>query len=346
MLYKKISEQGGQNMMNVMCENCGKKYKINEARITGESLKVKCKACGEAIKIVKPQPEEISEADIIYDTSVPSESKMSETKTVGKAFPFVGNKVGKNPSPSPAIKRAEKATTGVGWKNSIQTTISGILILLTTAILLGFVLFNYFAAKSQMNEELKHFSEITSTRLSQYLVEALWGVEEKQIEDSLNSEMMEKRIYAIVIYDRDTKTIFLGKKRDNNWNIISAKGKISGKFLKSRKKITRGKETIGDVEVYVASKFMEEELFRSVINIVITAIVLNIAIFFAVFVAFRKIIIQPIMKLTDAAERMSVGDLNVEIDIKSKNEVGLLAEAIERMQTSLRLAMDRLRRKR
>ena len=59
-----------------------------------------------------------------------------------------------------------------------------------------------------------------------------------------------------------------------------------------------------------------------------------------------RTIVTPIMSLTDAAERMSLGDLNVKIDIKSKDEIGLLAQAIGRMQTSLRLAMNRLRKKR
>ena len=333
--------------MKIECENCGKKYKINDGRITGESVKVKCKACGYAIEVVKPQTEDIDEAELIYDTPVPSEPEIPAAEPVGQAFKFVENDAQtKAVSLSPATKDAEGVTGGVGWKNSIQTTISGILILLTTVILLGFVMFNYFAAKSKMNEELKHFSEITSTRLSKYLVEPLWGVDEKQIEDSLNSEMMEKRIYAIVIYDRDTKRVFTGKKRDSNWKIVATKGNITGKVIKSRKKITRGKETIGDVEVYVTLKFMEQELYSLVVNIVITAIVLNIAIFLAVFIAFRKIIIQPVMRLTDVAERMSMGDLNVVIDVKSKNEVGVLAEAIERMQYSLRLALDRLRKKR
>jgi predicted Zn finger-like uncharacterized protein len=334
-------------MMKIECENCGKKYKINEDRITGESVKVKCKACGYTIEVVKPQTEDIDVSDLIYDTPVPSEHEIPASEPVGQAFKYVENDTQKKEvTPSPATKDAEGATGGVGWKNSIQTKISGILILLTTVILLGFVMFNYFAAKSKMNEELKHFSEITSTRLSKYLVEPLWGVDEKQIEDSLNSEMMEKRIYAIVIYDRDTKRVFTGKKRDSNWKIVATKGNITGKVIKSRKKITRGKETIGDVEVYVTLKFMEQELYSLVVNIVITAIVLNIAIFLAVFIAFRKIIIQPVMRLTDVAERMSMGDLNVVIDVKSKNEVGLLAEAIERMQYSLRLALDRLRKKR
>jgi methyl-accepting chemotaxis protein len=59
-----------------------------------------------------------------------------------------------------------------------------------------------------------------------------------------------------------------------------------------------------------------------------------------------RAIVTPIMKLTDAAERMSLGELNVKIDVKSKDEIGLLALAVGRMQTSLRLAMNRLRRKR
>jgi HAMP domain-containing protein len=46
-----------------------------------------------------------------------------------------------------------------------------------------------------------------------------------------------------------------------------------------------------------------------------------------------RAIVRPIMKLTDAAERMSLGELNVRIDIKSKDEIGLLAQAIGRLQT-------------
>jgi methyl-accepting chemotaxis protein len=56
--------------------------------------------------------------------------------------------------------------------------------------------------------------------------------------------------------------------------------------------------------------------------------------------------VTPIMKLTDAAERMSLGELNIKIDVKSRDEIGLLAQAIGRMQTSLRMAMTRLKKKR
>jgi methyl-accepting chemotaxis protein len=53
----------------------------------------------------------------------------------------------------------------------------------------------------------------------------------------------------------------------------------------------------------------------------------------------------PIKKLTEVAERISVGDMGAEIKIKSRDEIGNLAEAILRMQDSLRLAIERLRRR-
>ena len=58
-----------------------------------------------------------------------------------------------------------------------------------------------------------------------------------------------------------------------------------------------------------------------------------------------RAIVKPIRSLTDAANRISVGDLDVEISTKSKDEIGDLAAAIVRMQDSIRLSISRLSRK-
>ena len=47
-----------------------------------------------------------------------------------------------------------------------------------------------------------------------------------------------------------------------------------------------------------------------------------------------------------AAERISVGELNTPIEIRSKDEIRDLADAIGRMQESIRLSIERLRRRR
>jgi len=91
-------------------------------------------------------------------------------------------------------------------------------------------------------------------------------------------------------------------------------------------------------EVYAA--FNRVQMFALTLLFCTVLLVLLIAWFSA------RAIVTPIMELTDAAERMSLGEMDVKIGIKSKDEIGLLAQAIGRMQTSLRLAMSRLRKKR
>jgi len=57
-------------------------------------------------------------------------------------------------------------------------------------------------------------------------------------------------------------------------------------------------------------------------------------------------LVSKIRHLTDVADRISIGELDAEIKIKSKDEIGNLADAITRMQDSLRLSIARLRKKR
>ena len=53
-----------------------------------------------------------------------------------------------------------------------------------------------------------------------------------------------------------------------------------------------------------------------------------------------------IKNLTSVAEQISVGEMDAEIPVTSKDEIGDLAEAIGRMQESIRLSIERLRRRR
>ncbi len=58
-----------------------------------------------------------------------------------------------------------------------------------------------------------------------------------------------------------------------------------------------------------------------------------------------RTIVRPIRELTEAAERISVGELDTEIKIRSNDEIATLGNAILRMQDSIRLSVKRLRRR-
>jgi HAMP domain-containing protein len=54
-------------------------------------------------------------------------------------------------------------------------------------------------------------------------------------------------------------------------------------------------------------------------------------------------ITRPIKRLAKIADQMSLGQLDVKIDVEADNEVGQLAESLRRMQASLKGAIERLR---
>jgi nitrate/nitrite-specific signal transduction histidine kinase len=57
------------------------------------------------------------------------------------------------------------------------------------------------------------------------------------------------------------------------------------------------------------------------------------------------LILQPVDKLTEAAESMSMGNLGTKITIRSKNELRMVADAMDRMRESLQITMNELRQR-
>ena len=63
----------------------------------------------------------------------------------------------------------------------------------------------------------------------------------------------------------------------------------------------------------------------------------------ALAVAIAQTITRPLRHLADVADRISMGEMEVEIDVNQNDEIGKLAESLRLMQTSLRSAIERLR---
>ena len=98
----------------------------------------------------------------------------------------------------------------------------------------------------------------------------------------------------------------------------------------------------------IAVQQEKKEAFAALQKARTTALLLfAITIVSIVIIAYfaSKAIVRPIRRLTEAANRISVGELSVEIEKVSKDEIGDLADAITRMQDSIRLSIERLRRK-
>ena len=90
--------------------------------------------------------------------------------------------------------------------------------------------------------------------------------------------------------------------------------------------------------------FLEEYEEKSQIFYFIILVVLIILL--AVIYFYSRSVIRPIRHLSEVADKISMGELDTPIQIRAKGEVGLLAESIERMQMSVKAAIERLQKRR
>lgn len=78
-------------------------------------------------------------------------------------------------------------------------------------------------------------------------------------------------------------------------------------------------------------------------NIIIVAVSIALIVWLVFFYGRR--LTGRIRYLSDVTDRISVGELDTEIQVTSQDEIGELAQSISRMQDSLRISMERLRRR-
>ena len=77
--------------------------------------------------------------------------------------------------------------------------------------------------------------------------------------------------------------------------------------------------------------------------LIVTLVALVLAIGAAIYAA--QLLTKPIIELTEAANRISLGELDVPITVASTDEIGTLGESLDRMRISLKQAIERLRKR-
>jgi methyl-accepting chemotaxis protein len=100
---------------------------------------------------------------------------------------------------------------------------------------------------------------------------------------------------------------------------------------------------------YLAVQQQKREAFEVLSKSNQNAIILfTVTIFLVIFIAWfsGQAITRPIKDITMAADRISVGDFNVSLNTKMKNEIGDLASSIIRMKECIRLSLKRLQKRR
>ena len=378
--------------MIIICEECGKKYRIDPSKIKGKAASFKCRDCTHLIVVSKPEPPpEKSEID-----SRPTLESI--TTTIDDSSMAAQNEIRQTPA------KARHRTQGLGLRSKML-----LLFMVVPIILMAGASLLYLWQLENMSDLLtRESSKFVNQMAEEKIADISAGVAMQcklyllshpgLIREDFNEDMGFKtlavqkvgmtgytalyelpgpdgvwRTWAhinnkIIGIDMSKLKKPLGRSFPGFWKIyIGVKdGKKSQGYYtwqdkdgKFRDKFMVCIPVAGTRFVVAATTYMDEftgpvkrmqarakELTDRARLITWAILGLTLLLIGLIVTIYGHRLTGKIKSLTDVADRISVGELGMEVKTTSKDEIGELAEAIARMQDSIRLSIERLRRRR
>ncbi|MBI4792328.1 MAG: methyl-accepting chemotaxis protein, partial [Deltaproteobacteria bacterium] len=205
---------------------------------------------------------------------------------------------------------------------SVQTKLGVLINAATTLALIAFAVVSYFINRANMESGLDKLVAITSQRLAENLKNPLWNLDKEKAADVMAVEMLEKQIYAVIVWEGDGKTLFLGKQRDADGKIVDSTGQPAGDLKTERIEVVKDNEKLGMVDVFLSTSYMREELYRSNLNIIFAVVGLNVVLTGLMFLAFKIVLTRPL--------RRAIGAIN-----HSRDQLAVTSGQVEGASSSL-----------
>jgi predicted Zn finger-like uncharacterized protein len=389
--------------MIVICEECGKKYRIDPAKIKGKAASFKCRACTHLIVVSKPEPS-FSESDAPPYPPEFRPTLESVTSSIEHDSATAGSDAAETPAAEEAAIRRRRGAGGMGLRVKML-----LLFLLVPMVLMAGASLLYLWQLDTTTGLLTRESTQFVNRMAEDKIADLSAAVAMQCKlyllshpelkkEDFNQDIGFKSIAVqkvgltgytalyqlpgsdgvwrtwahidpkIIGIDMLTLKASLGENFPGFWRIFSGvKGgkKSQGYYTwKDKDGTFRDKFMVctpiaGTRFVIAATTYMDEftgpmRRMQATANaLILRAKMITIAILGATLLLIGLIVFiyghrltSKIRSLTEVADRISVGELGMEIETKSRDEIGELAEAIARMQDSIRLSIERLRRRR
>lgn len=217
--------------------------------------------------------------------------------------------------------------------SSIKIKIILSLILVVSVVFTAKEAYEYQQESDSSIKELNELSDNTIVRLTENLVLPLWELDEAWVNKIIETEMLDKNIYALVVIDESGFAI--GKKRDAKWRLVNFDNEIKGDYLLHTKDVVRNGAKIGVVNLYVTTKFVRAKLDEGIRNNILVTVLLIFTITLSLLIVLNKIIIFPLNQILRTIKAISAGDFRRDVVIEQHDEIGKLADSFNAMKNNV-----------
>ena len=215
----------------------------------------------------------------------------------------------------------------------IKSKIILIIILVVGGGFTAFELYDYSSSKADAMQELHELTTITTDRLAEGLTLPLWEVDVDWVGREILSEMLDRRVYAVFVYADDQ--LFAGKVRGEAWQAVDSADNISGDYVDASREVERNGKKIGAVKVYVSKQFMLDELKRDLLWEGMTLALLALLVVIVLVGLLDDLVVRRLKHILSATEAIASGDYSQPLHVTRQDEVGMLADGINRMKEGI-----------
>jgi len=189
---------------------------------------------------------------------------------------------------------------------SLATVIAALLAAVTTVLLGGFFVFDYFREAKHQRETLDTLVKLQMTETSVALAVPVWNVDGPQIEKILEAMARPKSIYAIRV-DAAGKTY--GRIRDRDWNLIPWDGKVEPRGTPVyQAPLTLDDRYLGELRMYVSlDRILRNELRELRMRLAATVVIVDVLLVAAVYLLLSLTVLRPVRAIERYAVAVSHG---------------------------------------
>jgi PAS domain S-box-containing protein len=222
------------------------------------------------------------------------------------------------------------------FSRSLMIQLSLAIVLITSVVLTGFGLYRYQKNLQKLPDQLYQNLELTAKRLSISLRTPIFNFSEYETRDIILSEMEDPNIVTITVSleDGNLSKFVYSRSIDNKPAPVESFVPKNEEMHISRKILYKTDE-LGEVEIYMTPKYLKEQLKNTFFSELFQIIILDALLIFLVILFVRLRFIRPIMQLTAVSSEISKGRLDQEIDVKSRDEIGVLAKSFTIMRDAI-----------
>lgn len=214
----------------------------------------------------------------------------------------------------------------IGEMKSIQNKFAFPVILLVIIILLASNFNTIKKAREQYYLNLKEHAISTAELGAATLVNPLWNFNMDAVKDSGKSLLDNQSVGYVEIRNSDDKQVFSFIKSDeiykkSNWIYVD-------------KNIIKDNKKIGYIKIGVTRYYEQQTIKKDIIEAGIQITIMSI-ILWSMIIAISTYVTKPIKKLKTVAEEVAAGDLDINVNIETKDEIGDFGKVFNYMVNKL-----------